>query len=67
LSCSSGVQLGGGADIDQAIAYCQTLVTRPRNTVLVLITDLYEALGVPAPARRTCFRISWPPPSSAAT
>ncbi len=37
-----GVQLGGGTDINQAIAYCQTLVTRPRNTVLVLITDLEE-------------------------
>ncbi|MFG0284407.1 MAG: VWA domain-containing protein [Phycisphaerales bacterium JB039] len=37
-----GVQLGGGTDINQAIAYCQSLVTRPRETVLVLITDLYE-------------------------
>jgi Mg-chelatase subunit ChlD len=37
-----GIQLGGGTDIDQALAYCQTLVTRPADTVLVLITDLYE-------------------------
>jgi Mg-chelatase subunit ChlD len=37
-----GVQLGGGTDIDQALGYCQTLVTRPTQTVLVLITDLYE-------------------------
>jgi Mg-chelatase subunit ChlD len=37
-----GVQLGGGTDIDQALAYCQTLVTRPAQTVLMLITDLYE-------------------------
>jgi Mg-chelatase subunit ChlD len=37
-----GVQLGGGTDIDQALAYCQGLVTRPADTVLVLITDLYE-------------------------
>ena len=37
-----GVQLGGGTDLDRAIAYCQTLVTRPDDTVLVLISDLYE-------------------------
>jgi hypothetical protein len=37
-----GIQLGGGTDIDQAVAYCETLVTRPRDTVMVLITDLYE-------------------------
>jgi Mg-chelatase subunit ChlD len=37
-----GIQLGGGTDIDQALGYCQALVTRPAQTVLVLITDLYE-------------------------
>jgi Mg-chelatase subunit ChlD len=37
-----GVQLGGGTDINRALAYCQTLVSRPAETVLVLITDLYE-------------------------
>jgi hypothetical protein len=37
-----GVQLGGGTDINRALAYCQTLVTRPRETVLVLISDLFE-------------------------
>ena len=37
-----GVQLGGGTDINRALAYCQTLLTRPAETVLVLITDLYE-------------------------
>ena len=37
-----GVQLGGGTDINRAIAYCQSLVTDPRNTILVLISDLYE-------------------------
>jgi Mg-chelatase subunit ChlD len=37
-----GTQLGGGTDIDQALGYCQGLVTRPTQTVLVLITDLYE-------------------------
>jgi Mg-chelatase subunit ChlD len=37
-----GIQLGGGTDIDRALAYCQTLVTRPRETVFVLVSDLYE-------------------------
>jgi len=37
-----GVQLGGGTDINQALAYCQTLLTRPTDTIFVLITDLYE-------------------------
>ena len=37
-----GIQLGGGTDINQALAYCQTLITRPSETVFVLITDLYE-------------------------
>lgn len=37
-----GVQLGGGTDINRALAYCQGLVEKPRDTVLVLITDLYE-------------------------
>ncbi len=37
-----GTQLGGGTDINQAIAYCQGLITRPRDTILVLISDLYE-------------------------
>jgi Mg-chelatase subunit ChlD len=37
-----GVQLGGGTDIGRALAYCQGLVRRPEETVLVLISDLYE-------------------------
>jgi len=37
-----GCQLGGGTDINAAIAYCQTLVTRPADTVLVLVSDLFE-------------------------
>jgi Mg-chelatase subunit ChlD len=37
-----GTQLGGGTDINRALAYCQGLITRPRETVLVLISDLYE-------------------------
>lgn len=37
-----GVQLGGGTDIAQALAYCQGHITRPADTILVLISDLYE-------------------------
>jgi Mg-chelatase subunit ChlD len=37
-----GTQLGGGTDINRAIGYAQSLVTRPRDTVFVLISDLYE-------------------------
>lgn len=37
-----GVQLGGGTDINAALTYCQQIITRPLDTVLVLITDLYE-------------------------
>jgi Mg-chelatase subunit ChlD len=37
-----GVQLGGGTDIHQALVYAQGLVRRPDDTVLVLLSDLYE-------------------------
>jgi hypothetical protein len=37
-----GVQLGGGTDINGALTYCQGLVRRPQETILVLISDLYE-------------------------
>lgn len=37
-----GVQLGGGTDINQALAYCQGLIEQPAETILVLISDLYE-------------------------
>ena len=35
-------QLGGGTDINRAVAYGQSLVRRPTDTVMVLISDLYE-------------------------
>ena len=37
-----GTQLGGGTDINQAIAYCQGMIRQPQETILVLISDLYE-------------------------
>jgi Mg-chelatase subunit ChlD len=37
-----GVQLGGGTDINRAVAYCQSLIRQPSETILILISDLYE-------------------------
>jgi Mg-chelatase subunit ChlD len=37
-----GVQLGGGTDIHRALGYAQGLVRAPQDTILVLISDLYE-------------------------
>ena len=37
-----GVQLGGGTDINLALQYCQQIIRQPDDTILVLITDLYE-------------------------
>jgi Mg-chelatase subunit ChlD len=37
-----GTQLGGGTDINRALAYSQSLVRRPADTIMLLISDLYE-------------------------
>ena len=37
-----GTQLGGGTDINRALTYCQGLVRAPQDTIMVLISDLYE-------------------------
>ncbi|MFJ2784909.1 MULTISPECIES: vWA domain-containing protein [unclassified Streptomyces] len=37
-----GTRLGGGTDINRALAHCQSRITRPADTVVVLISDLYE-------------------------
>jgi len=37
-----GVQLGGGTDIDAAVAYCADRIERPAQAHMILITDLYE-------------------------
>jgi Mg-chelatase subunit ChlD len=37
-----GVQLGGGTNINSALAYCEKQIENPAKTHLVLITDLYE-------------------------
>ena len=40
-----GVQLGGGTDIAEALGYCRRIITRPTDTVLVLISDLFEGVN----------------------
>lgn len=37
-----GVQLGGGTDIAKALDYCCDIIQKPNDTIMVLITDLYE-------------------------
>ncbi len=37
-----GTQLGGGTDINRAVTYCRHHITRPSQTILILISDLYE-------------------------
>ncbi len=46
-----GVQLGGGTDIRLALGYCSQIISRPADTVLILITDLYEG-GNPQEMRK---------------
>lgn len=37
-----GVQLGGGTDINQAVAYCEQKIEQSTRSHFILITDLYE-------------------------
>jgi Mg-chelatase subunit ChlD len=50
------VQLGGGTDIGQALAYCEGLVTNPHRTVLILVSDFAEGAS-PARLLGTCGRL----------
>lgn len=36
------VQLGGGTNIGGALQYCESLVSSPTRTIVVLVTDFYE-------------------------
>jgi hypothetical protein len=40
-----GTQLGGGNDTPRALTYCSGLIARPEDTILILISDLYEGAG----------------------
>lgn len=42
-----GVELGGGTDIERALEYARRQIQRPRDAVLVLVSDLFEG-GDPA-------------------
>lgn len=48
-----GLQLGGGTDINRAISYCQGLISRPDDTVFILISDLYEGGNAREMLKRT--------------
>lgn len=50
------VQLGGGTNIGQAVRYCEQLVTNPRRTIMVLVTDFCEGPD-PRPLIAACRRI----------
>jgi len=52
-----GVQLGGGTDINGAVGYCQSIIREPRNTIFVLISDLYEG-GVEANLLRRAMELA---------
>lgn len=43
-----GIQLGGGTDINAALAYCEQRIEHPAKTHLILISDLYEGGDAPA-------------------
>ena len=39
------IQLGGGTDIGKALAYCETQITAPQRTILVLVSALCDGGG----------------------
>ncbi len=53
-----GLQLQGGTNIERALGYCQSLVARPRDTVLVLISDLFEGGNKDLMMRRVASLVS---------
>ncbi len=46
-------QLGGGTDISKALKYTEGLIQNPSETILVLISDLFEGGNVAEMLRRT--------------
>lgn len=53
-----GTQLGGGTDINRAVGYCRQLITRPAQTIFVLISDLIEGGVAEQLLRRTAEMLS---------
>lgn len=48
-----GTQLGGGTDINKALTYTQQLIVNPMDTIVVLISDLFEGGRVSEMLRRS--------------
>lgn len=53
-----GTQLGGGTDINRAVRYCRQHITRPSQTIFILISDLYEGGVASELLRQTAEMIS---------
>lgn len=53
-----GTQLGGGTDINRALTYCQQIIARPGQTILVLLSDLYEGGNAPEMIKRVAALVS---------
>ncbi len=51
------VQLGGGTDIGKALGYCEQKVTKPRRSIVVLISDFEEGASV-STLVNTCRRLA---------
>jgi uncharacterized protein with von Willebrand factor type A (vWA) domain len=51
-----GSQLGGGTDIHKALVYCESRITRPTDTVMILVSDLCEG-GSVAGMLKTAMRL----------
>jgi Mg-chelatase subunit ChlD len=47
-----GTQLGGGTDIDKALAYVEKIIGNPSQTILVVVSDLYEGGNAASMLRR---------------
>jgi uncharacterized protein with von Willebrand factor type A (vWA) domain len=47
-----GLRLGGGTNIDKALTYARGAITRPQDTVVVLISDLFEGGSKPGVVRQ---------------
>ncbi len=53
-----GTQLGGGTDINRALSYCQGVIRQPQDTILVIISDLYEGGNNQAMLKRVASLVS---------
>ena len=53
-----GIRLRGGTNIDRALTYCQQTIGRPKDTVMVLISDLFEGGNKEGMKRRAADLVS---------